>query len=272
MKPFFGYPGGKSRAVSDIKARLCWDNNQYNRVVEIFSGGASFSLSCDMPAWINDLDADLMCLWLCVRDYTDDLCNEIEFRNITPNTFYELRDKLKKPRHPPSTKAARLRRGIDKLVIHKISYSNMGEMSGSPVGGKNQTGKWKFDVRWNTDSICRSIRKAARKIQSWDITCMDYRHVLKMLGKDDFVFVDPPYVEAGKKCYKHAFDEGDHRELAQRLKRLKQSWALTYDNCEMVHDLYAWATLHDLSFNYFMSSAYRSGQTMKQGNELLITP
>jgi DNA adenine methylase len=148
----------------------------------------------------------------------------------------------------------------------------MGEMSGSPVGGRHQTGAWKFDVRWNVGSICGKIRKAAQKIEHWDVTCIDYGKVLSSLRRHDFVFVDPPYVEAGGKCYKHSFDDGLHGKLAERLKRLKQPWALTYDDCAMIHELYDWARISDLSFKYFMSSAYRSGQEMKQGKEVLITP
>ncbi len=272
MKPLFGYPGGKSRATKNIKSQLGWEFSTRKRIVEPFCGGASFSLSCVEPAWINDFDADLICLWVSVRDYPEDLCAWVEDYDVSPETFYRLRDKLKKPRPLPSTKAAILRRGIDKLVIHKISYSNMGEMSGSPVGGRNQTGAWKFDVRWNIPSICKQIGKTTERIKDWKITCICYTEVLRSLRKDDFVFVDPPYVEAGHKCYKHAFDESNHAKLADTLRRLNHAWALTYDDNEMVHTLYPWAKISDLSFKYFMSSAYRSGQEMKQGNEVLITP
>jgi DNA adenine methylase len=147
----------------------------------------------------------------------------------------------------------------------------MGEMSGSPVGGKNQTGAWKYDCRWKPDLICKRIREVAEALRGCGLSAWDYQTVLAHARDDEFVFIDPPYVDAGAKCYKHSFTPEDHVTLAQRVRKLKCSWAITYDYHPLVVELYApWAEVYDLEFKYFMSSAYRAGEAMKTGKELLI--
>jgi DNA adenine methylase len=273
MQPFFGYPGGKSRAVKQIIKVLGLDMQKYDRIVEPFCGGGAFTLGTlgNQRAWLNDLDHDLMCLWQAVIRYPEDLCEAIQGARIKASDFYRLQAKLLSGLPKVERRDAVVRRALDKLVVHKISFSNMGEMSGSPVGGRKQTGKWKFDCRWKPDLICKRVMQTSELLSSAYVSDWTFPQVMKYATPRDFFFVDPPYVEAGKKCYKHSFTLDDHVRLAEYLKRLPCDWTLTYDYHPHVLGLYKWATIYDLEFNYFMSSAYRAGETMKVGKELLIT-
>lgn len=275
MQPFVGYPGGKSRALKSIVSILDLDTLDYCRVVEPFCGGGAFTLGTVYsgdPCWLNDLDQDLIALWKAVVLYTDDFCDLVQGATISSDMFYTLKDKLLTPHKAPKTKRDILYRALDKLIVHKISFSNMGEMSGSPVGGRNQTGKWKFDCRWKPNLICTRLRQAAALLAGVTITSKSYTQVLSKVKSSDLVFIDPPYVDAGSKCYKHSFTMKDHLRLAEMLKTLKCAWALTYDYHPEILRLYAsWAQVFNLKFNYFMSSAYRSGLDMKTGQELLIS-
>jgi DNA adenine methylase len=273
MKPFVGYPGGKSRAAGVIKELLPGAHNATG-YCEPFAGGFSFGLSLleewrPDDVWINEYDPDMYSLWYMVLKRPSVLCQMVQAATITSETFYELQKRILTNRY--FRRAEIPQRALDKLVIHKISFSNMGEMSGSPVGGKHQTGKWKFDVRWKPDLICKSIMRVSEFLRGARITRHNYARVLDMLSGTFLVYLDPPYVEAGKKCYKHAFNEDDHRYLANRLKSVKFQWFMTYDNHPLVHELYPWASIQPFNFKYFMSSAYRSKDKMKDGSELLIT-
>jgi DNA adenine methylase len=274
MQPLFGYPGGKSRAVKKIVETLDLDLSKYRQVVEPFCGGAAFTLGT-LPqggeGWLNDMDFDLMALWMSIVHFPDALCDAVTSAKIEAEDFYRLREKLLKPRKQVTRKDAVVRCALDKLIIHKISFSNMGEMSGSPVGGKNQTGAWKFDCRWKPDLICKRIKDASELLEGVCLTNWDYQTVFRWLRKDDFVFIDPPYVDAGAKCYKHSFTMANHVALAKAVKSLRCEWAITYDYHPSIVEMYSWADVYDLEFKYFMSSAYRSGETMKVGKELLIT-
>lgn len=270
MQPFFGYPGGKSRAYQRIVKTLNLDLRKYTRIVEPFCGGGSFSLQSEHPQiWLNDIDADLFCLWESVVKYPDDFCRAIENVKIYVDDFYRLQNKLLEKHSIPKDKKSIVNRALDKLIVHKISFSNMGEKSGSPVGGKNQTGKWKFDCRWNVKGICKNIRKASKILENAAITCLPYEKVFSDAKDSDLFFIDPPYFGSGKKCYKHS--SMDHIDLSSCVKKLPCDWAVTYDTHEKVLEMYDWANVYDLEFNYFMSSAYNKGKCMKTGKELLVT-
>lgn len=274
MQPIFGYPGGKSRAVKCIVKTIGFDLDQYARVAEPFCGGAAFTLGVLNPngnALLNDMDADLMALWTAIIFHTDHLCEAVMNAEVKASDFYSLKEKFLKPHRPVNRRDAVVKRALEKLIVHKISFSNMGEMSGSPVGGKNQTGAWKFNCRWKPELICKRILKASQLLRGVNLSCVSYFKVFQHLRRDDFTFIDPPYVDAGSKCYKHSFSIDDHVELSKRVRKIKGEWALTYDYHPLILDLYSWANIYDLEFKYFMSSAYNKGETMKVGKELLIT-
>jgi DNA adenine methylase len=259
--------------VRRIVETLDFDVTKYKRIVEPFSGGGAFTLGVlgDQRGWLNDLDHDLYCLWRAVVWYPEALCDAVRAAKVEASDFYRLQEKLLTSRPRVERRDAVVRRAVDKLIVHKISFSNMGEMSGSPVGGRNQTGKWKFDCRWKPDLICKRIMAASELLSNTSVTNWNYIKVLEYAQARDFYFVDPPYVDAGTKCYKHSFTLNDHAQLAERMQRLKCDWAITYDYHPRILELYSWANVYDLEFKYFMSSAYRSGEKMKVGKELLIT-
>lgn len=272
MKPFVGYPGGKSRAAKNIidKVSCHFDKQQY---VEIFAGGFSLGLSI-LDVWkptihINEYDPDMYSLWYMVLNRPEEMCDLVRAANVSPESFYKLREKLLCKR--PFRVCEIAERAIDKLVIHKLSFSNMGEMSGSPVGGKSQTGKWKFDCRWNVGSICRAILKTHTYVKGARLTRKSFEKLVPHIKEDSLVYLDPPYVVAGGKCYKHSFTKEQHILLAEMLRDAKFTWFLTYDCDDLILDLYDWAFISDLNFKYFMSSAYRSNKDMKVGNELFIS-
>ena len=53
---------------------------------------------------------------------------------------------------------------------------------------------------------------------------------------DIFAYLDPPYVKQGKSCYRYG--TMDHARLATVLKN-RRNWVLSYDDCELVRELYA---------------------------------
>lgn len=218
-----------------------------------------------IPVWLNDLDRDLTCLWSAALRHTDALCERIQSTSVTVETFYQVQSRILK-----DVKRSLMDRAMDKLIAHKLSYSNMGEMAATPVGGKNQTGDWKFDVRWNPDSICQAIRRVAAMFDSVRLTSQSVFKMLPCIPASALVYLDPPYVTAGGKCYKHSFSDEDHVQLAMALRKVKWNWFMTYDDHPLIRHLYA-GQYKEIDLRYQMSSAYRKNQALKTTTELLIT-
>lgn len=274
MQSFLGYPGGKSRSaktILDLAGEV-----EFDRYAEPFCGGFAVGLNVaelyDCDILMNDLDSDLMSLWTAVIRYPEQLCSEIQDYDIYPELFYELRDEFRNPRPLPKSPGKVVERASDKLVLHKISFSNLGEMSGSPVGGREQKGAWKFDCRWNPDLICKRIMRVHELLAGrTQLFCEPYQKFFQRIGKSDWVYIDPPYVEGGPKCYKHSFDEDLHRRLANTLSVSKFKWFMTYDNVELVRELYDDCYIQEFNLKYAMSSTCRAGKKHRVANELLIS-
>jgi len=279
MKSFFGYPGGKSRLAARFEKDGFFESLfPISSYVEPFAGGFSMGLtllkSCGpFPVWLNDIDQDVMALWRAALRHTDEFCERVATAKVTLDTFYDIQKRIL---NPQASRGTLLDRALDKLVVHKLSYSNMGEKAATPVGGKNQKNadgskkKWKFDVRWNPQSICGSIRRVAKTVgDCFKLDSLSVFDLLLRIPDSALVYLDPPYVGAGEKCYKHYFTEDDHENLAKALRGARWRWFMTYDDSELVRELYP--TCQEITLNYQMSSAYRAGQALKPNTELLIT-
>ena len=272
MKPFFGYPGGKSKASKLIFEKLKISGSPL--YIEPFAGAFSFGLFYaekfqGNKLWLNEYDTDLYCLWKATVENTEDLCESIKKIKIYSDLFYELREKLSKKR--PFNKKELMERALEKLIIHKISFSNLGEKSGSPVGGKKQKNKYKYDFRWKPDLICNRIKAISKLISNIKITNLSYEKVLDQVSIDHLVYCDPPYVDGGPKCYKNYFSNLQHAQLADNLMNAKYKWFLTYDNNNLIKCLYKNANIQDLNLKYSMSSCSQKQNTVKTVKELLIS-
>lgn len=65
---------------------------------------------------------------------------------------------------------------------------------------------------------------------------LDFEESLTRKPPDIFAYLDPPYVKQGKSCYRYG--TMDHKRLATVLKN-RRNWALSYDDHELVRELYA---------------------------------
>jgi DNA adenine methylase len=270
MQPFFGYPGGKSKVAPEIINTLGLGDLDYRTYAEPFAGGFSVGLRLGpRRAWINDFDKDLYSLWWAAINRTEELCELVMQARPTTQMFYDLRDKINGYTEFDPSRV--MERAIDKLVIHKISFSSMGEMSGTPLGGKSQKHAQKFDARWKPERICDHIRKVAARLAGAKITCYKYEAVLRSRMKDLLLYVDPPYVSGGPKNYKHAFSGEDHKKLARLLGESKHRWFATYDNNPWVHELYNGSRIQEIRFKHYMTARSKDGDPLGEATELLIS-
>ena len=82
---------------------------------------------------------------------------------------------------------------------------------------------------------------------------------------DDFVYADPPYAVTNGRLYGYNGElhrHFPHEELARTLLA-RGGWALSYNDCEMVRDLYAGCRLVEMSWGYrFECSRGRTGREL----------
>lgn len=241
------YPGSKAKLVEVIVNRFppemrmpLWMSNAGWEYREPFFGAGAIGweilsmLPHSCSAWINDRDYGIVSLWKSVQDAPQELCELIAEFVPTDHAFYEFKEQ------DGDTKVDPVESGFRKLALHQMSYSGLGAKAGGPLGGRDQeNAKYTVDCRWNPESLQRDVLTRHKLLRSRrvKITCRDFTEVIDD-AENVFYYCDPPYLDKGPILYKHAFDLADHGRLSHHLKDCTQPWIVSYDDQDVIRDLY----------------------------------
>lgn len=257
------YPGGKSKAIPQIRAYLPASFSEYR---EPFVGGGSLfiylkQLSPSLRVWINDLNQDLYCFWKHAQTDLQSLSEEIlKLRSETTDG----RDLFRSLTSNHANVASCFERAVRFFVLNRITFSGTVDS-----GGYSEKA---FQTRFTHSSIER-LRSLSEVLGGVKITNSDYRKILEEPGRDVFIFLDPPYLAATKsKLYGRKGDlhtSFDHAEFARSLKNCSHRWLITYDDSPEIRRNFAFANLHEWQLQYGMNN-YMQARAAK-GKELFIT-
>ncbi len=256
------YPGGKSRAIQQMKHLLPKEFDEYR---EPFVGGGSFFIYLkqkrpDLKFWINDLNPELYYFWKYVQIDSEKLASETlkikQHRKDGQSLFEEL---VK----VDVNSLTEFERAVRFFVLNRITFSGVVE-----AGGYSQLA---FEGRFTESSIER-VAKLGRLLEGIKITYLDYRELLAG-GKEVFTFLDPPYFKATKsKLYgkNGILHTGfNHDEFTMAMKKCKHSWLITYDDSPEIRENFSFAKIYEWELQYGMNN-YKKDKAEK-GNELFIS-
>lgn len=233
------YPGGKSQLYDYVKRIIDYNDLLGETYVEPFAGGAGLAmkllLNNDVKRIIiNDYDFAIYSIWYCILNYTDDFCDRIQQIDIS----IEEHDRQRTIYNSGTTNIFDM--GIAAFYLNRTNRS--GVIKGGVIGGREQSGLYKIDARFNKDALIKKIRAIAKekgRIVLYNLDAMDFlsNGVLDHYYKT-FVNFDPPYVMKGSQLYKNAFSEQDHKDLYKLISKCKRKWIVTYDICPLIRELY----------------------------------
>lgn len=278
-KSFFRYPGGKSRLAKRIFEIIDSkvDLNEINNYMEPFVGGGSMFLYMTQrlpeltKCQINDKDDDIAFIWQSIQLNPCDL--RVRLSKFTPSVddYCSFLNELSlKADFPNSDKDIRIDRAFMKIALHQMSYSGLGTMAGSPIGGFEQKGKYSIGCRYNPATLIKKITAIEELLMRFQMTvsskdCIDFLDGNND-SKNTLIYLDPPYYMIGNTLYEVGMDENEHIKLAEKLKSLKDSkWFISYDDCPFIRDLYSDCEIIDIEANYTINNKGKK-------NELLICP
>lgn len=240
----FRYPGGKSKLIDYLATEF--KDNQLETFVEAFAGGASVGLALLDGGRINylrlnDTDPGVYAFWKTVCKRPEVLLEKLDRRLPNISDLNSAKGMLETP-SAWSTEAL----AWAQLLANRLSYS--GIVKANPMGGKNGSEK-DLLARWNPVELKKRIETIHRMADKITVSCMDALSLIEASAYWDeksTLFIDPPYVRAGKALYQKYFTEDDHRQLAWLLQTLYTGMPgadliITYDDCEFIRDLYFWA-------------------------------
>ncbi|MDR1250558.1 MAG: DNA adenine methylase [Treponema sp.] len=234
------YPGGKA-ALAPVISSIIVDNGYSDTYyAEPFAGGAGAALDLlfSERVWkilLNDADFHLFAFWKSIIDKTEQFCERIKtvpltiaqwkkqkniFDAVHAYTLYEV--------------------GFATFYLNRTNHS--GILDGMPIGGLEQTGKWKINARFNRSELIDRIKRIASykgRIEIFNLEARLFLAHLNSLTKTVFVYLDPPYYQQGPELYLNFYSTEDHKSLALYIQNeLRHPWILTYDNVKEIENLY----------------------------------
>lgn len=253
------YPGGKWRLGRFLEKVITLNRLTGCHYVEPYAGGGSLALSLLFANYVadihlNDLDPAIHAFWHSVlkrnRDFVQ-LMNEVP---ITPDEWT-----TQKAIYTRGMAAGRFALGFATFFLNRTNHS--GILNGGMIGGKDQTGRWKLDARFNRPELQRRIERIGAFRTRIHLSGNDATDFIRNydFAKRSLVYLDPPYYQAGRHLYMNAYETRDHVSLKACVDHLGVPWMVSYDNVPPIRQLYKRVRARRLQLTHTARSA-RTGR------------
>jgi DNA adenine methylase len=270
------YPGGKGKLAPFIKQLIEINDLLDGEYVEPYAGGAAIGLELLLQdyvskIYINDISRAVFTFWNAVLNQTDDLVKLVRSTPLTVASWDKQKQIfLHKDEHDD------LALGFATFFLNRTNRS--GILNGGIIGGRDQTGKWKIDARYNAHELAARIEEIARFRRRIVISRQDAQQFLReqasKLPRKTLIYLDPPYYIKGKALYHHYYEHADHEAIAKlvRTKLSRQKWIVSYDNVKSIRELYADCPGFVYGLGYSAREVRHGSEVMFFGNGLIVPP
>lgn len=264
------YPGGKGVLFERLRSVIYENSLQGGTYIEPFAGGAGAALKLLYKEHvdsivINDYDYRIYAFWKSALEQRSRFAKKIAECEVTLDEWHKQRKIYLNPKS-----RSLLSVGFATFFLNRCNRSGI-LVNGGPIGGQEQTGKWKIDARFNKEELVERLVRLSENRHRIEVRNLDALSLLQKVdngdfGKRTFTYLDPPYFVKGEGLYLNAYKQEDHKQLANFMKsRFTKAWVMTYDNVPEIREMYSWALFQSFDLRY---SAYES----RKGSEVLIAP
>lgn len=237
------YPGGKGKLARFIKRIIEKNDLNDGQYVEPYAGGAAIALELLFheyvsKIYINDISRPIYAFWKSVLDHTEELVRLVRTTPLTVTAWDRQKQVL-----IHQEEHGDLALGFATFFLNRTNRS--GILNGGIIGGRDQTGPWKIDARYNARELIFRIESIAKMRSRINLSREDaapfIRKKLNQLPTKTLIYLDPPYYLKGQKLYFDYYDHEDHVRIAELVtKRIScQSWIVSYDNVKAIRDMYS---------------------------------
>ena len=263
------YPGGKSCLADFIKKLAILNGLAGGTYMELYSGGAGAALNLLFNGvfsriHINDYDYNIYALWYSIINHHTSFINKINRTPITIDEWHKQKAIFSQGR-----KANIVNLGFATFFLNRTNRSGIIFKAG-PIGGLDQTGNYKVDVRFNKEDLIERIKKIAARKNDIILTNLDAVEILREVDnthenvENIFIYLDPPYYKKGKVLYLNNYSHDNHLNLANTLRNINQAkWMVSYDNVAEIKGMFEGYRMSSFDLNYTL-------QSKRFGSELLI--
>ena len=203
---------------------------EHLRYFEPFFGGGSMFFRKKKVKWniLNDIDNDLVNLYLCVLNKFDELSEKIYWYPRSRKLHDDFRADIKATQEidiPDTTRASKY------YYIVRNAFNN------KPLNTFSK------DTYWSTQMV-EELKQSKEKLNGSTIENLDFAELINRykMREGDFVYLDPPYVIADKKdYYRNRFDNDMHNKLKKVIDNIslnKAKFMLSYDDRGELREMY----------------------------------
>lgn len=232
------YPGGKGRLAPFVGDLLSAQPRHFRRYVEPFAGGAGVALRLLVDEYVdevllNDLNPGIAAFWRAVFCHTSEFVNRMRKCRVSVAEWRRQREIY------TSRAGDDVEVGFATFFLNRTNRS--GILDARPIGGLDQTGKWKIDARFDKSRLADRIGVLARYASRVTVCEEDGIGLAKKFAsdRDSFIYADPPYLKHGDDLYLDTLKWNDHMRLAKTLRNA-DGWLVTYDaDPRIITQLYA---------------------------------
>lgn len=236
------YPGGKVKLYPFMEQLIRQNTVDPPIYVEPFAGGAGLALELLFNGnveriMINDLDPAIYSFWYSITNEETFylFINRVNEVDININEW-----KIQKDIYMHQDIHNKLELGFATFFLNRCNRS--GILKAGPIGGQKQNGNYRIDCRFNKDRLIPLLRKIYDNRNRIDVTNLNAEEFIEYIDMNYdnlFIYLDPPYVDKGYHLYKNSFTKEDHVSLSKKIKKLKNKWFVTYDNTDLIKELYS---------------------------------
>lgn len=269
MKPIIKWVGGKTQLLDHIHELM---PPKWGKYFEPFCGGAALLLDlAPEEAFANDINPELVNLYLQVREQVEDVISELTTldrlheTSMDPKQFYYcVRDEFNRQLGDQTPEQAARLIYLNKHCFNGLYRVNSKGEFNVPFNGKMSGGSFKAE----------HLRDVSAQIHSVEFSLGDFEQSLVNVEPGDFVFFDSPYAALTPTSFtdyaKEGFAYDDHVRLANVFKELSDRGVycmLTNHDTDLIRELYKDYNIVEVD----VSRSINSKGNNRKGKELIIT-
>lgn len=240
ISPFVKWVGGKRQLLKEIEQELPKELGRLKFYEPFVGGGAVFFHLQPHNAWINDANTELVNTYEVVKNDVDGLIESLKTHRNEADYFYEVRAL---DREEGFSKLSKMERASRLIFLNKTCFNglyrvnNSGEFN-SPFG------------RYENPNIVNEpvLRAVSNFLNTYKvkISNLDYADTLKKVGKNSFVYFDPPYHPVSDSSnftgyVAGGWGSGDQERLKDVCDKLNEKgvkFLLSNSSVPLIHTLY----------------------------------
>jgi DNA adenine methylase len=265
----FRYPGGKGFLTDLLMQKVMQMPGPSRGYAEPFCGGAGAAINLLLDGdvdkiYLNDLDARVFSAWVALVSETERFVERLSNIDVTVSEWHKQKILVEEHSVGYDFDA-----GFATFFVNRTSRAGIITGSG-PIGGYSQDSNWKIDARFYRKTMINRVNEIANNREKIIVTNRTAESFLKDLKKksefeNTFVFIDPPYFEAGSRLYLDGMGEGGHTSLSEELKGWStKNWLMTYDDHPEIRRLYSDFNVTELEVLYSLQRARKVSEILIQ--------